>query len=150
MTDSTAPSQPNNPQYVLSQGNYDLDRFLFTGRAPPAELANIFRLSDLHIYLTVPFVLSWSLINALACGCKVLASATPPVEEMITAGENGLLCDFFAAERFADLAEKVLDAPADYAPMGRAAAQFVRDRLSLDVVLPKMKKLFVETANRGT
>jgi glycosyltransferase involved in cell wall biosynthesis len=136
-------------QYILSQGNYDLDRFLFTGRVPPEELANIFRLSDLHIYLTVPFVLSWSLINALACGCKVLASATPPVEEMITAGENGLLCDFFAAERFADLAEKVLDAPADYAPMGRAAAQFVRDRLSLDVVLPKMKKLFVETANRG-
>ena len=69
------------------------------------ELVNLLSLSDLHIYLTVPFVLSWSLFNALACGCTVLASDTPPVIEVITNGTNGLLADFFDVE---GLAEKAL------------------------------------------
>ena len=60
------------------------------GRVPPPTLARLLSRSDLHIYLTAPFVLSWSLMNALACGATVLASATPPVHEMIRHNENGL------------------------------------------------------------
>ncbi len=91
-------------EHVLAQDSYDLDRFLFTGRVPPKELADILRLSDLHIYLTVPFVLSWSMINAMACGCTVLASATPPVMEAIEHGRNGLLAPFFDVEELTRLA----------------------------------------------
>src|SRR5207249_3414719 len=50
-------------EWVLTQNDYDLSRFAFVGLLPPAELADVFAISDLHIYLTVPFVLSWSLLN---------------------------------------------------------------------------------------
>ena len=63
-------------EHVLAQDDYDLSKFVFTGMVPPRTLVDILSLSDLHIYLTVPFVLSWSLLNALACGCTVLASDT--------------------------------------------------------------------------
>lgn len=58
------------------------------------QLVEILSLSDLHIYLSVPFVLSWSLFNALACEGVVLASDTPPVRELIRPRKNGLLADF--------------------------------------------------------
>jgi glycosyltransferase involved in cell wall biosynthesis len=69
---------------------------------------------DLHICLTVPFVLSWSLINALACGVTVLASNTPPVREVIETEKIGLLADFFDIDGLAKQALRVLDAPQDY------------------------------------
>src|SRR5262249_4320848 len=61
-------------EWVLRHEPFDLSRFLFLGHLEPAELANVLALSDLHVYLTVPFVLSWSFFNALASGCTVLAS----------------------------------------------------------------------------
>ena len=73
---------------MLSQESYDLSRFLFLGRILPEQLADILRISDLHIYLTAPFVLSWSLLNAMASGCVVLGSDVPPVRELIEPGQN--------------------------------------------------------------
>ncbi len=61
---------------------------------PVTKLVELLSLSDLHLYWTVPFVLSWSLMNALSCGCTVLASDTEPVREMIDDGRNGRLCEF--------------------------------------------------------
>ena len=57
---------PSFKQWVLSQDSYDLSRFIFLGRILPEQLADILRISDLHIYLTAPFVLSWSLLDAMA------------------------------------------------------------------------------------
>ena len=85
-------------EWVLAQGGYDPERFVFLGLLPPGELAKLFCLTDLHVYLTVPFVLSWSLLNALGCGATVLASDTAPVREVIEDGVNGLLADFFDAD----------------------------------------------------
>jgi glycosyltransferase involved in cell wall biosynthesis len=82
-------------EWVLVQDDYDLSRFDFLGLIPPPLPARRFNLRDLHLYLTVPFVLSWSLLDALACGALVLASDTEPVRETIAHGENGLLVDFF-------------------------------------------------------
>ncbi len=96
-------------QWVLSNDDYDLSRFVFTGLLPTPDLARLFAITDVHVYLTVPFVLSWSLMNALACGATVIASDTGPVREMIVHGENGLLADFFDAEAMANLASEVLD-----------------------------------------
>ena len=59
-------------------------------------------MSDLHFYLSVPFVLSWSVFNALACECVLLASNTAPVREVIKHEENGLLADFYDIERTGD------------------------------------------------
>lgn len=138
--------------WVLSQANYDLSRFIFTGLVPIPVLSQIFSLSDLHIYLTVPFVLSWSLMNAFACGATVLASDTAPVREMIRQGENGLLTDFFDSEALAEKANQVLQAPGDYQHLGRAGMEMIQERYSMEVCLPQMLKLYEEAAasSRGS
>ncbi len=132
-------------EYILKQDDYDLSRFIFTGRVEPTELVNIFSMSDLHIYLTVPFVLSWSMMNALSSGCTVLGSATAPVKEMIKPGETGLLAEFFDADGFARQALEVLEDPEKYRYLGEAGAQMIRERYSLDVCLPKMLDLYERT-----
>ena len=65
--------------------------------------------SDVHLYLTVPFVLSWSFLEAMAAGCSIVASDTPPVREVMTDGKNGLLVDFFSPEQQAAAIESLLD-----------------------------------------
>jgi glycosyltransferase involved in cell wall biosynthesis len=129
-------------EHVLAQDDYDDSKFLFTGLVPASTLVDLLSLSDLHIYLTVPFVVSWSLMNALACGCTVLASDTAPVREMITDGHNGLLVDFFDVDGFADKAVAVLRAPEAYRPLGDAGASLIRDKYALNVTLPRMIDLF--------
>jgi glycosyltransferase involved in cell wall biosynthesis len=127
--------------WVLSRDAYDLSRFVFTGLLPESALARLLAVSDLHIYLTVPFVLSWSMLNAMACGAVVLGSDTPPVRELIEPGRTGLLADFFSPEAFADAAERVLDDPAAHRPLGAAARQLILDQYSLDVCLPRFEEL---------
>jgi glycosyltransferase involved in cell wall biosynthesis len=129
-------------EWVLKQDSYDLNKIRFVGRVEPTELSRLLAATDLHVYLTVPFVLSWSMMDAMSCGAVVLASNTSPVREMITDGENGLLADFFSPEEFAEKALKVLRDPDSFRPLGRAAEQFVEQNYSLDAVLPQMLKLY--------
>ena len=128
-------------EWVLAQDDYDPSRFVFTGLLPEADLARLFSVTDLHVYLTVPFVLSWSLFDALACGATVLASDTAPVRELVTDGKTGLLAPFFDADGFADAACRVLDDPGAFKPLGRAGAELVREKYSLDVSLPRFLRL---------
>ena len=131
--------------WTLAQDKYDLSKFIFTGHVQPPQLGQLLASSDLHVYLTVPFVLSWSMMDALSCGAVVLGSRTAPVAEMIRDGENGLLADFFSPEEFAAKAVAVLRDPGAYRPLGRAAEQMIVERYSLDAVLPRMLGLY-ETA----
>ena len=134
-------------EWVLAQEEYDLSKFVFTGRLEQQQLARLLAASDLHVYLTVPFVLSWSMLDAMSCGAVVLGSATPPVMEMIRDGENGLLADFFDVEGLADKAVRALKDPAAHRPLGRAAEQMVKERYSLDAVLPEMLRLYADAAS---
>ncbi|HUY87234.1 MAG TPA: glycosyltransferase [Pirellulales bacterium] len=129
-------------QWVLEQDTYDLDRFIFTGRLPPVELARVLNLSDLHFYLTIPFVLSWSLFNAMACGCAVLASDTAPVQEVIEHGRNGLLAGFFDVDRFTELALDVLDDRERRRELGQNAARLIEEKYALERTLPKMLEMY--------
>jgi glycosyltransferase involved in cell wall biosynthesis len=133
-------------QWVLSQDEYDLTKFAFVGVLPSAELAELLAVADLHLYFTVPFVLSWSLMDALACGATVVASHTAPVCEMIEHGSNGLLADFFDVDGLAELACAVLEKPDEYRHLGAKAAEFIRANYSLDVCLPQVRKLFDDAA----
>lgn len=136
-------------QWVLSRDSYDLSRFWFTGLLPPPELALLFNLTDVHVYLTVPFVLSWSLVDAMACGATILASDTGPVREMITDGETGVLHEFFDAEGMARSMNEILNRPGDFQHLGRNASQKVMDQYSLDVCLPKLKQYYTQVAGKG-
>ncbi|HVT88709.1 MAG TPA: glycosyltransferase [Tepidisphaeraceae bacterium] len=129
-------------QWVLEKDQYDLDKIRFVGRVNPFELGRILAATDLHIYLTVPFVLSWSMMDALSCGAVVLGSATSPVREMIREGENGLLADFFKPEEFAEQALRVLRDPDEFRPLGRAAEKMIAEQYSLDAVLPRMLQMY--------
>ncbi len=142
--DQAVTGEESFKNWVLSQDDYDLSRILFTGRIPPRALVHLFSISDLHIYLTVPFVLSWSLMNALACGVTVLASDTAPVREMIEHGKNGLLVDFFDVDTLVQTAEAVLDDPQRFRHLGAAGMEMVRSQYNLDLCLSEMLKLYEE------
>jgi glycosyltransferase involved in cell wall biosynthesis len=131
-------------EHVLAQGNYDLSRFLFTGLVGVSTLVDLLSLSDLHLYFTVPFVLSWSLMDALACGCTVLASDTAPVREMIDDGKNGRLCGFYDVEGFAQRAVEVLRDPGAFRHLGLEAAERIRRDYAIEITLPRLARLFDE------
>ncbi len=131
-------------EHVLEQDHYDPDRFLFTGQIPAEQLVGILTLSDLHIYLTVPFVLSWSLMDALACGCTVLASDTAPVREVIQHEQNGLLAGFYDVDGLAREALRVLSDPAGYRALGETGTRLIDEKYSLAKKLPEMLALYEE------
>ena len=140
---------PSFKQWVLSQGDHDLSRFLFPGRILPEHLADILRLSDLHIYLSAPFVVSWSLFNAMATGVPVLASDVPPVREVIEGGVNGLLEPLFDIDRLTATALQVLADPAGFFPLGIAARRTIEERYSIESCIPPLHGFFKRVGGRG-
>ena len=134
-------------EHVMAQSNYDMDKFLFTGLLPVAKLVEVLSLSDLHLYWTVPFVLSWSLMDSLACGCTVLASDTAPVREMIEDGRNGRLCGFSDVEGFASRAVEILRDPGAFRHLGQEAAERIRRDYAIDVTLPRLARLFEQAVH---
>jgi glycosyltransferase involved in cell wall biosynthesis len=90
------------------EGELDLSRVHFLGMLDYRAYLTLLQVSAVHVYLTYPFVLSWSLIEALACGCVVVGSSTPPVLEVLVEGVNGLTVDFFGVAGLAGRIEEGL------------------------------------------
>jgi glycosyltransferase involved in cell wall biosynthesis len=111
-------------------GKIDLSRVQFTGRIPHSAYLDLLRRSSAHVYLTYPFVLSWSLLEAMSAGCLVVGSRTPPVEEVIRDGDNGLLVDFFSPEAIAARVDDALSLP-DGEAVRQRARQTVVERFDL-------------------
>jgi glycosyltransferase involved in cell wall biosynthesis len=123
-------------------GQLDLSRIHFVGRVPHSVLHNLFQVSACHVYLTYPFVLSWSLLEAMSCGAVVVASATAPVQEVIADGENGFLVDFFDSAALAARVEAVLEAPGEHRALAREARRTVQQRYDLEsMCLPRQLQL---------
>jgi glycosyltransferase involved in cell wall biosynthesis len=101
---------PNWREKMLREVKLDAARTHFMGKLPRQQYVKVLQVSAAHVYLTYPFVLSWSLLEAMACGANVVASDTAPVREVIREGNNGELSRFFDAERMADLTSESLDA----------------------------------------
>jgi glycosyltransferase involved in cell wall biosynthesis len=108
---------------LLKEVKLDPARVHFMGYVPYETHLNTLQISSAHVYLTVPFVLSWSMLEAMAAGCVVIGSKTPPVEEFIEDGRNGLLVDFFSPQKIADRVDGVLDHPDRMSHLGQAARQ---------------------------
>jgi glycosyltransferase involved in cell wall biosynthesis len=92
---------------MLGEVKLDAARTHFLGRVPFEQYVRVLQVSAAHVYLTYPFVLSWSVLEAMACGTPIVASDTAPVRELITAGRNGRLVDFFDPHA---MAQTTLDA----------------------------------------
>ena len=134
--------------HVLSQDDYPLDRIRFSHRVPPDVLAQLLSLTDCHVYLTVPFVLSWSLLDAMACGAPVVGSDTAPVREVLEDGVTGRLAPFFDDAQLAERVLGLLDDPDEARRLGAAAREKVLSDYSMDVIMPRMRELYLRTAGR--
>lgn len=113
------------------QGKVDWSRVHFLGRLPYADYLRVLQISAAHVYLTYPFVLSWSMLEAMSTGCALVASDTAPVREVVVDGENGRLTDFFDAAALSERIQELLENPGDYATMRAHARQTVIDRYDL-------------------
>lgn len=123
-------------------GRLDRSRVHFVGTVPHRLLHELLRVSACHVYLTYPFVLSWSLLEAMSCGALVVGSDTPPLRDVIRHGENGLLVDFFDGEALARQVAAVLADPAAQRPLRQAARATVVECFDLKrVCLPQQLAL---------
>ena len=124
-------------QVMLEKFILDLDRVHFTDLLAYSEYLQVLQASSVHIYLTRPFVLSWSMLEALSTGCLVVASDTAPVTEVIEDGVNGLLVDFFDPQQICDRTIEALDNPQDMAIIRKQARETICDRYDLAKLLPE-------------
>lgn len=106
---------------MMAEVSFDLSSVHFTGKLPYQKYRAVLKVSKAHVYLTYPFVLSWSLLESMASGCVVVASDTAPVQEVIVDGMNGLLVDFFDCKAIARKVSGVLKSERDMQEIGDSA-----------------------------
>lgn len=124
------------------QHQVDSGRVFFVGKLPYADYLKVLQISAAHVYFTYPFVLSWSMLEAMSAGCLLIASSTAPVAEVVESGRNGILLDFFDANALAHTLAGVLAAPAQYRHMREVARETIVERFDLQrVCLPRQRLL---------
>lgn len=127
----------------------DWGRVHFLGRVPYAQYLKVLQVSAVHVYLTYPFVLSWSLLEALSAGCLVVASDTAPVREVLRDGENALLLDFFDVDGLAARITEALARRSAQDPLRVAARQTVVAGFDLETrCLPAALTLLLDPITR--
>ncbi len=133
-------SLPDGKTYkkvMLEQFSLDKSRVHFTDLLPYNEYLQVLQASSAHIYLTRPFVLSWSMLEALSTGCLIVASDTAPVTEVIEDGVNGLLVDFFSPEQTSDRIIEALDHRDQMAVIRIKARETILENYDLAKLLPQ-------------
>jgi glycosyltransferase involved in cell wall biosynthesis len=131
-------------QQMLAElgSSLDLARVHFLGKIPYPAFIKVLQISRVHVYLTYPFVLSWSMLEAMSAGCLLVGSRTPPVEEIIHHGGNGLLVDFFSPEEIAERVIEALEDSRSFASLRQNARQTIVDRYDLrSICLPAHLRL---------
>jgi glycosyltransferase involved in cell wall biosynthesis len=119
----------------------DMSRVHFAGRVPYETYTKILQRSDAHVYLTYPFVASWSLREALATGCAVVASDTAPVREFVTHRKTGLLAPFLQPDAVADAVLTVLEDQTLANRLRRNARAWAEKNLDMGVYISSYEKL---------
>ena len=145
------PSGKSYKELMLAEleGQLDLSRLHFVGPLPYKKLIGLLQLSSVHVYFTVPFVLSWSMLEAMSCGALVVGSNTDPVAEVIESGHNGLLVDYFKPHDLAEAIKEVLNHPDRCEQMRQAARQTIVERYDLSYCLRKQSALINALAIRA-
>jgi glycosyltransferase involved in cell wall biosynthesis len=148
-----APAGTTWKDYFLKEvkDHIDMSRVHFVGRVPHNVLTQLMQVSALHVYLTYPFVLSWSLMEAMSVGCLIVGSRTGPVQELIDDQKHGLLVDFFDPNGLASKIADVLAYRNDYIQLRNAARTRIAEQYDLyRHCLPEQIKLLTSIARLNT
>ena len=119
------------------EGKYEKDRLIFTGSIGYEEYLRVLKMSSCHVHLTYPFVLSWSMLEAMSLGLPVIGSNTEPVREVINDGSNGVLTDFFDENELAENVERLVSNKEFSEHVGKNAQKTIIEKYSLKKCLPK-------------
>lgn len=130
---------------MLAELDLDLSRVHFTGHLPRPDYLRVLQVSDAHVYLTVPFVLSWSMLEAMSAGVRLVAADVAPVREFVTDGVEGLLVDFHKPQLIANAVERLLDDRAEAARLAAAARNRIVEGYRLDKIF-RDKRRWLEDA----
>jgi glycosyltransferase involved in cell wall biosynthesis len=128
---------------------HDPQRLWLLGSVPQATAAEVLSASDLHVYPSRTYPVSHSLIEALGCGCSVLAADTGPVREIVTDEQTGLLAAGHDPDDWERQACAVLDDLAGHRPLAEEAARMVRENYARDVTLPRLAEYLNELAEHA-
>jgi len=134
----------NHRQMMLEElgDRIDLDRVHFLGVLKYEKYLQLLQVSSVHVYLTYPFVLSWSFIEAMASGCLIIGSSTPPGMGGLEDGVNGLAVDFFSSQQVAERIDEVLSHPDRMRSIRDGARRTAVERFDLKTrILPRWMNL---------
>jgi glycosyltransferase involved in cell wall biosynthesis len=138
---AAAPKGQTWKQIFLDEvrGRLDMSRVHFIGKVPYPQFVALMQISRAHAYLTYPFVLSWSMLEAMSAGAYVIGSRSAPVEELITDGVNGKLVDFFDIKGWSAALIEALAEPERFMSLRAAARQTILDNYDLhSICMPRM------------
>jgi len=122
---------------MLKELDLDMNRVHFVGGLPFNEYINLLQITSAHVYLTYPFVLSWSLLDAMSCGCPIVASNTEPVLEVMQDNYNGLLFDFFNVDEQVEKIEYALENKDKMEALRHNARKTMVENYALKDLLPQ-------------
>jgi glycosyltransferase involved in cell wall biosynthesis len=128
-------------EHMLQEVPVDPERVHFVGFLPMGDLVSLLQVSTAHVYLTMPFVLSWSMMMAMSTGCAVVGSSTAPVTEVLRHRDNGLLFDYFKPDELAEQVGVALTNRAALGMLRQRARQTILDHYSLDECVPRQLDL---------
>ncbi|MCK4608582.1 MAG: glycosyltransferase [Gammaproteobacteria bacterium] len=137
-------SGKNFRELMLERLDLDLSRIHFTGFLPYSSYLKILQASWVHVYLTYPFVLSWSMLEAMSTECLLVASSTQPVLEVVKNNENGFLIDFFSPEELADRIAEGLKHQKQLTPIRKAARETIVENYDLQQCLKQQLKFLTD------
>lgn len=134
-------------EMMLKELDLDMERVHFVGGLPFNEYVNLLQITSAHAYLTYPFVLSWSLLDAMSCACPIVASNTPPVLEFMQDNHNGILFDFFNIDEQVAKIEYALDNKDKMQGLRHNARKTIVDNYALKDILPQHVEFITQLAN---
>jgi glycosyltransferase involved in cell wall biosynthesis len=135
------PEGQSYKKQALEELDLDLNRICFTGLLPYEEYRKVLRISSAHVYLTIPFVLSWSMMEAMSTGCLLVASDTEPVRELITDQENGILVPFHDQQPLIEKLNQILDDPQAFTALRQKARETILSTYKVEEIFKQKEQM---------
>lgn len=130
-------------QQAMAKYDCDWSRVHFCGKLPYQDYLQVLRNTSVHIHLSMPLFLSWSLLEAMSCGCAIVGSENAPVNEVIKHDENGRVVPFFDTNALVGEINSLLSDPVSAKRLGAAARQTVLDKYEVEQCTDKWKSLIL-------